>query len=54
MTNIMFIIILVFSQLKEVLQKQATVEAFTEWIDATLTQKVIKVCVEKLNSKLLI
>ena len=39
----MWIFISVLCQLKEVLHKQATVEAFTEWLDATLNQRVVKV-----------
>ncbi|XP_067933865.1 DNA-binding protein RFX6-like [Watersipora subatra] len=31
-------------QLKEVLHRQATVEAFMEWLDASISQRVIKAC----------
>lgn len=37
--NLYFVVL---TQLKDVLHKQATVEAFTEWLDATLNQKVVK------------
>jgi regulatory factor X 6 len=30
-------------EFKELLRKQATVEAFTEWLDALVEQKVVKV-----------
>ena len=35
--------ILVLREFKEILRKQATVEAFTEWLDGVVEQKVIKV-----------
>ena len=34
----------VLREFKELLRKQATVEAFTEWLDILVEQKVIKVC----------
>lgn len=37
------IFILVLKEFKELLRKQATVEAFTEWLDALVEQKVVKV-----------
>ncbi len=33
----------VLKEFKELLRKQATVEAFTEWLDAAVEQKLIKV-----------
>lgn len=39
----MRICVVVLMQLKDVLHRQATVEAFTEWLDATLNQRVLKV-----------
>ena len=34
----------VLREFKELLRKQATVEAFIEWLDILVEQKVIKVC----------
>lgn len=34
----------VLREFKELLRKQATVEAFTEWLDQVVEQKIIKVC----------
>ncbi len=33
----------VLKEFKELLRKQATVEAFTEWLDAVVETKIIKV-----------
>ena len=37
------LLILVLREFKELLRKQATVEAFTEWLDQVVEQKIIKV-----------
>lgn len=36
--------ITVFQELKDLLKKNATVEAFIEWLDTVVEQRVIKVC----------
>ena len=36
-------IFIVLKEFKELLKKQATVEAFTEWLDQVVESKVIKV-----------
>lgn len=40
---------LVLREFKEILRKQATVEAFTEWLDSVVENKVIKVRLTFLN-----
>ena len=35
--------VIVLREFKELLRKQATVEAFTEWLDLVVEQKIIKV-----------
>lgn len=35
--------IMVFQELKDLLKKNATVEAFIEWLDTVVEQRVIKV-----------
>ena len=42
-------ILLVLREFKEILRKQATVEAFTEWLDSVVENKVIKVRLSILN-----
>lgn len=39
----MFLLFLVLKEFKDLLRKQATVEAFTEWLDTLVEQKVVKV-----------
>ena len=38
-----FCYFVVLKEFKEILRKQATVEAFTEWLDGVVEQKVVKV-----------
>lgn len=35
----------VLKEFREMLHKQATVEAFIEWLDVSVEQKIIKVCI---------
>lgn len=41
--------ITVFHELKDLLKKNATVEAFIEWLDTVVEQKVIKVILWKIQ-----
>jgi hypothetical protein len=41
----LFFLFSVLREFKELLRKQATVEAFTEWLDIVVEQKVIKVMI---------
>lgn len=41
-----YVLFVVLREFQDLLRKQATVEAFTEWLDAVVEQKVIKVWYE--------
>ena len=43
----------VLREFKDLLRKQATVEAFTEWLDQVVEQKIIKVTITWYSVKLI-